>query len=162
MELASKDSYGEVSSFEVAIFQHGLRMWTDRLQTQVTTMATMSTPRPTTVAVHASTLSSPTFSPTADTHNHIEAHTVSPLGAGAIAGIAIGSFAVIVAALALVLFLLRGRRRSGSKPNMPHAELPDRKVAEIDTYAYRGELGISHPRMELEAKEARQTTAELP
>jgi hypothetical protein len=92
----------------------------------------------------------------------MEAYTASPLGAGAIAGIAIGSFAVIVAALALVLFLLRERRRFGSKPNVPHAELPDKKVVEIDTYAYRGELGITHPRMELEAKEARQATAELP
>lgn len=101
-------------------------------------------------------------SPTAGIDVNIEANTRSSLAAGAIAGIAIGSFVLILAAVVLALHLRRRRRKRGDNPYAARAELPDAQVTQVVKYGYHGELDGGPLRSELEAKEARQKSVELP
>lgn len=107
-------------------------------------------------------LSSVTSSPTADYAVHHKAGTKSTLGAGAIAGIAIGSFVGIIAAVVLVLFLRRKGRTRRLNPYASRAELPAEHTTGTVKYAYHEELEGSGAQSELEAKEAKQGLIELP
>ncbi|KAF1354467.1 hypothetical protein EJ07DRAFT_182155 [Lizonia empirigonia] len=138
-----KNGFGEVANFEVA----------SSSAATTPTPLSISTPAPTSV------FSPVASSPIAGTDVHIEAKTRSSLAAGAISGITIGSFVLILAAIVLALLLRRRRRKLGDNPYAARAELPDAQVTQVVKYGYHGELDGGPPRSELEA---RQKSVELP